>query len=207
MGQRMSSKNKAEIIVVCGGSGTGKSAYVKRKIKDAKRLLVWDMTGEYAREGLALPVTSCTHLIERVAAAGNGGFRIALQPRAASAEYFNFFCEVAYAAGRCVVVVEELADVTTPGKAPTGWGIVVRRGRHRGLTVYGITQRPSESDKTIMGNATLTHVCKMKRAQDRAYMAKETGAPVEMLDALKPLEWIEADEAGKITRGKLSFGT
>ena len=83
--------------------------------------------------------------------------------------------------------------------------MVVRRGRHQSLTVYGITQRPAESDKTIIGNATLTHCCKLKRAPDRAYMAREMGCAPALLDALKPLEWIEADELGRIRRGKMRF--
>lgn len=202
----MSSKNKASISVVCGGSGTGKSAWVKRRLTTVKRLVIWDMTGEYAREGIATPVDKCAALVQHLQAAGKkGACRVAFQPQSAAAPLFNLFCRAAYAFGNCVVVVEELADVTTPGKAPPGWGVVVRRGRHKGLTVYGVTQRPSESDKTIMGNATLVHVCKMKRAQDRAYMAREISADVAELDSLLPLEWIEVTDDGKRTRGKLVF--
>mgnify|MGYP001574383419 CR=1 FL=1 len=195
----MSEKNRARIVMVCGGSGTGKSAWVKQQIAGARRCLVWDITGEYARHGFE-PVTSAARLIE---ALEQSAARLAYIP--ASLKHFDFFCRAAFAWGRCVVVVEELADVTTPGKAPTGWGMVVRRGRHQSLTVYGITQRPAESDKTIIGNATLTHCCKLKRAPDRVYMAREMGCALALLDALKPLEWVEADEFGRVRRGKMRF--
>lgn len=195
----MSEKNRARIIVVCGGSGTGKSAWVKQQIATAKRCIVWDITGEYARHGF-LQINSATQLI---AALKSTSARIAYVP--ASVSHFDLFCRAAYAWGRCTVVVEELADVTTPGKAPTGWGMIVRRGRHQGLTVYGVTQRPAESDKTIIGNATLTHCCKLKRDTDRAYMAREMGCDKKLLDALKPLEFIEADELGRVRRGKMTF--
>ena len=195
----MSEKNRARIFVVCGGSGTGKSAWVKQQIAKAARCIVWDITGEYARHGFE-PICSAARLIESLR---QSAARVAYVPP--SLGHFDFFCRAAYAWGRCTVVVEELADVTTPGRAPSGWGVVVRRGRHRGLTVYGITQRPAESDKTVIGNATLTHCCKLKRDPDRAYMAREMGCDKSLLDALKPLEWIEADEHGRIRRGKMAF--
>lgn len=195
----MTEKNRARIVLVCGGSGTGKSAWVKNEISKARRCVVWDVTGEYPRHGFA-PVHTASDLI---AALGRPAGRFAFIP--ASLAHFDFFCRAAFAWGRCVVVVEELADVTTPGKAPVGWGMVIRRGRHQSLTVYGITQRPAESDKTIIGNATLTHCCKLKRDVDRAYMAREMGCDKRLLDALQPLDWIEADEFGRIRKGKLRF--
>ncbi|MGC3976451.1 MAG: hypothetical protein QM771_19020 [Nitrospira sp.] len=58
---------------------------------------------------------------------------------------FNFWCEAIYYAGRYVepldAIAEELADVSTPGKAPLHWGILVRRGLKRGITIYAISQR------------------------------------------------------------------
>ena len=97
--------------------------------------------------------------------------------------------------------------MTSPGKAPLGWGMVVRRGRdkERRLKVYGVTQRPSESDKTIMGNWTLIHCCLMTRFDDRAYMAKEMNIPREAIDSLQPLQWIEVDRSREVTTGQLTF--
>jgi hypothetical protein len=195
----VSEKTPARIILVCGGSSTGKSAWVKQQVAKARRCVVWDITGEYIRAGF-VPVFTAADLI---GALSRREGRFAFVPRSVS--LFDFFCRAAFAWGRCVVVVEELADVTSPGKAPPGWGSIIRRGRHRGLTVYGITQRPAESDKTIIGNCTLIHCCKLKRAPDRAYIAREMDVPQAKLDALKPLEWIEADDMGRVRRGKIRF--
>ena len=68
--------------------------------------------------------------------------------------------------------------------------------------MYGVTQRPCESDKTIMGNRTLVHCHAMPRPKDRAYMASEMGMDQSMLDRLQPFEWVEVDQKGTITRGK-----
>ena len=199
---------RANITLVCGGSGSGKTAWLIRQIKKAKRVLVWDMKGEYARDHgfrlidtpMAIVNANRVALIDTIRAARVGRFSF----RSTNPADFSFFCRVAYAWGNCVVIAEELADVTTPGKAPLGWGMVVRRGRDRALTVYGVTQRPAESDKTIMGNVTRVHCCMLPRAGDRAYMAREMDIDQARIDALQPLDWIER-EGMTIRSGKLKF--
>ncbi|MCU7841828.1 MAG: hypothetical protein KZQ94_20940 [Candidatus Thiodiazotropha sp. (ex Troendleina suluensis)] len=195
------SNKQANIIVVCGGSGSGKSAWVKKQIARARRLLVWDVNDEYA----GLRITNRRDLISAVKGNKTKSFKIRYVPSVVTAEEFSFFCDVAFIAGNLVVVAEETADVTSPSKAPPGWGKVVRRGRHQRLTVYGITQRPAESDKTIIGNATLIHCCMLKRAEDRKYMAREMGISIDEVDRLKPLEWVEVTDRGQKKTGKLRF--
>ncbi len=196
----MSAENLARITLVCGGSGSGKSAWVKRQAKHSRRVLAWDPLREYGKAGFEQHF-DLSALALKLDQRKTG--RFAYVPE--DLGDFAMFCRIAYAWGDCMVIAEELADVTSPGKAPKAWGKVLRQGRHRALDVYGITQRPAESDKTIIGNATLTHCCKLKRAEDRVYMAKQMDVPVEMLHALKPLEWVEATDTGQITRGKLHF--
>lgn len=193
----------ARIVVVCGGSGTGKSAWTKQQIARKRRLLVWDPDGEYATDGFCRPVAGKARLIEALAAAKNGPARITYLPR--DLKDFDFWSRAALAWRNCTAVAEEIADVTSPGKAPPGWGQLVRRGRKYGVEVFAVTQRPAESDKTIIGNATLTHACRLKRARDRAYMAEEMGIDRVDLDALKPLEWVECDDRGAIRKGKMRF--
>lgn len=195
----------ANITLVTGQSGSGKTVYVKRRLEKCRRVIVWDVKGEYASEPGFMRVETAGELA-RVLAAGQHA-RIAFVPR--SMTLFDHWCKCAYAWGDCAVVAEELADVTTPGKAPEGWGWVLRRGRERRLVVFGITQRPSESDKTILGNATTIHVCAMARADDRKYMARELDVPQAVVDGLNlgNLEWIEKDlRLRKITRGSLKSG-
>ncbi|MEW8131477.1 MAG: hypothetical protein AB2758_20685 [Candidatus Thiodiazotropha endolucinida] len=195
------SNKQANIIVVCGGSGSGKSAWVKRRIARARRLLVWDVNDEYQ----GVRVTTRRDLLAAVRGNKAKPFKIRYVPQEATPEEFSFWCEVAFVAGNLTAVAEETADVTSPSKAPPGWGKVVRRGRHQRLIVYGITQRPAESDKTIIGNATLIHCCQLKRAEDRKYMAREMNVDFKEVDDLQPLEWLEVSDKGQKKRGKLKF--
>lgn len=69
---------------------------------------------------------------------------------------FEFWARCTFAWCNAAIVAEETADVTNPSKAPHWWGLLIRKGRARGLsTIFALTQRPAESDKTDIGNATL----------------------------------------------------
>ncbi len=116
---------------------------------------------------------------------------------------FDVFCRFAWiwirvnarAGNSVAIVVEEMADVTTPGKAPAAWGEIVRKGLRFGPRIYALTQRPAESDKTVVGNANLLHCHAMSRANDARYMAAELRVEPAAVDALRldRFEWIELD--------------
>ena len=115
---------KANITVVCGSSGSGKSAWTKRQIKGKPRVIVWDIDEEYINEQGFEAVRDRGHLIELTLKRKKG--RFAYVP--SSLDEFGLWCKVAFAWGNCTAIAEETADVTSPAKAPAGWGALVRRG-------------------------------------------------------------------------------
>lgn len=196
------------LTVAVGASRSGKTAWVKQELaRQPGRVLVWDVEGQYAAEGY----TAARSPLALVQAAANSSLRkIAFVPP--SLEAFPFFCKVAWVfartAGHKALVVEELADVTTPAKAPDAWGIIVRRALKYDCDIYAITQRPAESDKTIMGNAGVIHCCGVQRAKDRAYMAAEMDLPLTEIASLdrSRLEYVHKDQrSGQWQRGALKF--
>lgn len=189
------------VVLVCGATETGKSQWLFRQIKRDKRVIVWDMKGEYARDLGYRLVTTKAELVEAVKSAK----QTKISYCSADPKDFDFFCRVAHAWGNCTVIAEELADVTSPGKAPITWGVILRRGRDRFLKVYGVTQRPAESDKTILGNRTLVHCTQLQRYKDRVYMALEMGCDQSLIDSLKPLQYVESHRNGIIKTGNLTF--
>lgn len=193
---------KALIVAVTGAAGSGKSAWVKqqKEVKDAKRLVIWDIDDEYGEIKGVKEVKTIGALAKALRANKTGRFRFT-----GGASFFGDFCHIVFAWGYCTCVVEELADVTSPSKAPDGWGQLVRRGRKRGITIFAVTQRPAESDKTIMGNASKIHCGRMQKATDQKYMASEMNMPIELVKALKPLEYLERKNTGEAYRGKVTF--
>ena len=196
-------------VLVTGSTGSGKTVWTRQQVRACRRLLVWDSLGEWSRLGLVQPVDRLAQLQEHV--------RQALQGRAAphklgytgpgSGKHFEAFCRLAWVWLRIApggLVVEELADVTTPGRAPAAWGEIVRKGRHCQAQVYAITQRPAESDKTILSNAAAVHCGMMAYPRDRAYMAEVLDVPQKDVAALAPLQWIERDmRTRELRRGKV----
>lgn len=202
-----------KLIVACGRTRSGKTVWVKRQVARGP-LLVWDVEGQY--EGCHVASTR-RELVALAFGGERGGqrkTRISFQPR--SLGEFGFWADVAFAwvrlnaqqgiAGN--VVAEETSDVTTPAKAPDQWGILLRRGLKYGSNIYAITQRPSESDKTALGNCTDIHCCSLQRPRDREYMAAELDLPVSELESIdwQRLEYLHRDmKTGKTERGFLTF--
>lgn len=201
------SANQARIMAVLGASGSGKSTFIKREIAKpaaARRLLIWDPMKEYGAHGAA--ISTAAELLD-----GLKGKRFALvfQPSTdpkARVRQFDFLCRAALAAGNLTLVVEELRFVTTPSRAPLGWAQVCLTGRHKGLTVYGASQRPASIDKDFLGNCSRVRTGRLTYPEDVKAVASAARIPLAEIDVLKPLEWIEKDLAtGKTTRGKITF--
>ena len=201
MARTIDTRRAAKIVMVAGSSGSGKSAWVKQQVRRATRLIVWDVDDEYTAERCER-IRDLRELAERLKTRKTG--RFAYVPH--DPKDFGAWARLAFAWGECAVVAEELADVTSPAKAPPGWGELVRRGRKRGVILYAVTQRPSESDKTALGNASEIHVGRLARAADRRYMAAELDIAPEEIAALNNLEYIHKDMAANtVKKGKLKF--
>lgn len=195
-----------ELVVVTGATRSGKTAWTAQQVAGLARLLVWDSAEEWALRFDCERITSPAELAARLAPAKLE--RLAYV-RPVTASEFAFFCRCAWVwlrAARGALVVEELADVTHPGKAPPAWGEIVRKGLRYGPTIYALTQRPSESDKTALGNATRVHAHRMAFPADREYLARVLGVRLEELERLAPLEYLERDLAGQVSRGRVTFG-
>ena len=203
--KRIDSSRTADIRLFCGSSGSGKSYKVKSLIKQSKRLIIFDPDDEYGELSNIVTVTTAQALLTKVKQNPKGGLRIRYVANGEAA--FNVWAKAVFAWGNCVAVAEEIAGVTSPGKAPQGWHTLVSRGRKRGITLYAVTQRPSESDKTILGNLSSIWVGRMSRAKDRKYMAAELDVHVNDLTELKALDYLERDMLSNVVmRGNSKAG-
>lgn len=203
------SKNQASIVAVMGASGSGKSAWIKRELARTApaRLMIWDPQHEYSQfGGVCTSLKACLEAVQ--AAQARGRFALVYQGHGIDQRQFDAFCRIAYAAGNCTLVVEELAFVTRPERAPAGWASCTLRGRHRGLRIYGASQRPASIDKHFFGNATLIHAGRLNFEADVKTLANVLQVPREEIVQLAPLAWIERDmQTGRLTRGQISFGS
>lgn len=192
------------LVAVAGASRSGKSESVKRDTRDHPRVLVWDVRREYPQVGFT---SLSDHAALLDATEGQGKGRFAFHPPGEATRDFEFFCKVALLWGQvwpCSVIVDELAEVTHPGKAPPAWHKLVTQGAHWGIWVYGISQCPAESDKTIWRNAHVLRCFRLVAEQDRAYLARRMAVEAGQLPTV-PLQWVERDADGNVTSGRLDF--
>lgn len=195
------------LYVVSGASRCGKSTQVAKMAGRSRRVAAWDPEAQWCELPGWRKVTTRKQLLAAMQTPGH--MRVAYVAGGDLKDEFDFMCGCVMFAGRHVApldfVAEELADVTTPSKAPGNWGILVRRGLKRGINIYAISQRWSEADKTAMGNASY-YIVFTTRPKDVKYVANSTGIDIEELKTLAPFEFFMIDPVThEITKKKLSF--
>jgi hypothetical protein len=187
-------KEPARIRAYLGGSGTGKTLSVLDFIRRTKprRLLVWDPNDEHAELAELVPTARDLVLLTQART-----WRLRLVPtgdQKAIDAAFAVWCRAAFKAKGATVYVEELGGVTRPTRSPPAWRDLCTKGRHQGLTVIGSAQRPGMIDKDFLGNATyLRTTGGFRYAADADVVAKTLRVPLEQVDTLPRLHWIERD--------------
>lgn len=206
---------KSGILCACiGSSRSGKTQFVLSQVSGLDRVLIWDIKGEYRVQYRAQTKAQLAQLLVKLAGKpGVIGYTGNIQD-------FDFFCRVAqqwvlkhYTGGHeSALVFEETADVTSPVKAPAQYGIILRRFLSYGVDIYAVTQRPAESDKTAIGNASVLHVCRLNLRPDRKSAANNTGLPLADIESLKAdqkagyFEFLHADTGRRVwQKGTLTF--
>ncbi len=169
-----------KLYALAGRSRSGKTQKALELIKKIPSVLIWDVEEQYSVTHRATSQAQLLKLVKQCA-----GKKCVIGFTGGLSD-FNYFCKVAFwfvrkcgeMGKKSGVVFEETADVTNPQKAPENYGIILRRGLKYGCDLFAITQRPAESDKTAVGNASVVHVCTMNLPSDRKYMAAMTGVPL-----------------------------
>lgn len=203
---------KADIYAVMGATGSGKSVAIKAELRKRKprRLIVFDPEEEYGAFGRRVEKTGeVLDVLQKCGA--DKPFRIVFVPHAdpARAEtQFELICRAAFHVGNVLLVAEELAAVTKPTKAPVGWGMATTRGRKRGVSIIGASQRPAQIDKAFLSGCTRVRSGRLLYEDDAQVMAKVLGLGkegVQELMALGDLEFFERVMPGAAVRGKVKI--
>ena len=209
-----------KIIVIAGKSRSGKSSHVWQLVKKEPRIIAWDTQDQWSKLQGFKRVTSQRELSAALIKAGAGRCRIAYVPPEWTDDIkaeFDMWCRKVLAfckaTGPLVAIPDELSDVTTPSKAPPGWGTMARTGLKFGLTMYPISQRWAESDKTAFNNVNEFY-CFAMLPMDVKYMAERTGLDPDELAGLAKVEtathvtlpWVRLDvDTKQIERGQNKF--
>lgn len=185
---------------VAGASRSGKTTWVLHQLRRDRRVAVYDPKGDFARAGY-FPVTTPAELVAELRAQGRRGrVRVAYIPQRDARAEFDAWCQVVWAWrawAPITVVADELATVTPAGRAPGAWHTLTSQGLGAGITLYAISQRPAESDKTSIDNATIVRVGRANTGTGKRYAADLVAVPVQLIDDLGPGDFIERDAHGR----------
>jgi hypothetical protein len=196
----MGAENIARIEAYIGASGSGKSTAIKQLVRKEKpkRLIIIDPMGEYAQ--FAEPVPTIKDLLTKVR---QKSFNVSFKTsRLNPVDQFEIICDIAYTMGDMWLLPEELQMFTKAGSAPPSWSDCTLRGRHRGLTLIGATQRPAVIDKNFFGNCTKIRTGRLNYKADIVTMADVLNVPKAQVQNLLPFHYIEKDMAtGIVTTG------
>lgn len=198
---------KANILMAIGATGSGKSTRVKADIErlGLRRLMVWDWMREYDEYPA---FTSMDQLARHVAACPEFAVRfLPSYDKKTREAQFDLFCRLAMAVGDMGILCEELSQVVRANGGGAGWTQVLTAGRHKGLHVYGTSQRPALVDKTALSQATRLYCGNLELPDDVEIMGKMLGVAPAEIQALGPWDYIEKHRETKtLHRGNLSNG-
>lgn len=176
-------RNKANIVAVIGASGTGKSSYIKGELlRDFERLYAWsplEKTDKYAEFCGGVKVEKITDLIANIKAGTRAVVYVPSGTDAARKKQFDQFCRIMWECNGATVLVEELSHVTMPSWAPPAWKQLSTGGRHQGLSIIGVSQRPANIDKDFLGNCTEVRCYRVNYENDAKTMAGALRLPKE----------------------------
>lgn len=176
----------ADIQVVLGRRGSGKSTLLKRLLEPEKRVIVFDVQREYGEAGF-LVVETLSGLREAMAAGWNSGFRVAyVPPRRGRLEAFEQVAELIlraqnpYTIGtdqRQILFVVEEINVAYPNRlnAAPAFTECILQGRHYGINLIGVSQRPTLIAPNFRGNAETWYVFPLDSHDDRMEVIHKIG--------------------------------
>ncbi len=202
----------ARCIAIYGRRGSGKSTRTKALIAKAPRVVVFDPMGEYAGERGFVRAGSLAAVRDRMRSGWGRGFKIAYVPTGDFQRMGHGLARLVWQAqepyfqgrdARQILMVYEEMNITYPAhKLPSqyyGIGQATLQGRHRGIGVIGVTQRPALISMDFRGNVSETYVFTLGTRDDlRAVAEVYSDASITGLKALRPHEFIRLSDDGAV---------
>lgn len=206
---------------IFGASESGKSAYVKAQLKDARRIAIFDPRGEYDAGPRSMPGIKRAKSVDqmrRIILDDWSGFRVSyVPPVGKEARGLSQICKLlmkaqsGYRIGtndpKINLIADELATAFPSHGGIThcpGFAEICRFGRHFGIEVFGLTQRTHHVHPEFRDNLSSATVFRMGGREGRKAAAEIVDVPLRSVEGLEPLYFIRRD-ANKITRGHMAF--
>jgi len=194
------------IKLIFGKRGSGKSFLAAHMLDRHDRFIVYDTLHEY-RNGVVFDdrFLLAKFWRERYRAAR---FKIIYRPTQ-PAEEEAVISEWAWLCGDICYLVEEIDNYCTSYK-PTSefFSHIIQRGRHKNITLIGVTQRPYGIPRILTSQAKEICIFRTNEPRDREYLKSLLGQEIDAaLDDLAQYEFLRwEDGSDKFTICKIESG-
>lgn len=196
----MTTEKKIQLVI--GKRGSGKSVLTQHLIRDAKRLVVYDIMTEYV-QGVTFDDTDISELVEFWRQVYRQSFRIIYRPLEAKAE-IDWLARAVFALGDLTFVIEEIDSICTSFDMPVGMQAIIQRGRHRNIELIGVTPAPFGIHRDLTRQAKSIYIFKTNEPRDIQYLSRLLGEAIEArLAALEQYEFVHWNDTGTVRVGKL----
>lgn len=189
----------AEVALIVGRRGTGKSVRARYMVRNSRRLIVLDPVDDW--RGQADRMADTRELTERLRQGWSKGFRLRICPDPEHVmAVTDWLCRMlmraqsGYYAGahtaKVTLALDELNMAFPPNintRQFPGVQRAILQGRHYGLEILGITQRPTAIKADFRSNARSRLIYPVEDHTDMEVLAKQVGPRArQMLADLRP---------------------
>jgi len=182
-----------KVILIIGKRGSGKSFLTKRMIANHQRLLIYDIMSEYT-DGLVFGPETKREFAEFWGYIYKKSFRFAYRPIQPKEE-IDYLARLVFALGNMTFVVEEIDSICTAYDLPETFSRIIARGRHRNITLIGVTPAPFGIHRDLTRQAKEIYIFDTNEPRDRVYLRNLLGQEIEpKLDALGQFEYVKWED-------------
>jgi hypothetical protein len=205
----------AEVQLIVGMRGFGKSTLARALCRAQPRVVAFDPMRDFLRHGQFVRCETLHDVRRQLARRWSQGFRLAWPVATNHVEALHGLACLMWEAQRhyedgaetrpVLIAVDEMNlgyPATTLPANRQGFTRLVLQGRHRGIGLLGITQRPALVSPNFRSNAAATYIFRLEDEDDVLSIRRRLGPAREaMLRGLKQFEYLRY-QAGEVAKHK-----
>jgi len=172
------------ILCIFGRKGSGKSFLAKQCLDDWDRVLILDLMAEYPGDVRTWTLEEAREELIRLC----GRERWKLSATGLAPYESLALLDLAREIPGLLVVVEEAGTLCSPSDLPPELAELVYRGRHYGVSLLVLSQRPATVHRGVTSQADLVVAFRQHEQRDIAYLRSLFGDSAEELRYLEEYE-------------------
>lgn len=196
--------DKADVKLVVGKTGSGKTCKVVNIIQEHERIIMFDTQGKDYTDGVMF--YDLHELRKFWLKVYRGNFRLIYRPLDPVTE-FEEICKIAFTCRNLTIVAEELPSLCTAAVIGPEFRKVIFRGRMNDIRFIGLMQRPIGIHRDITSQASEIFIFNIDEPGDVKYfknrIGQDTEEKIRQLETYQYLHWQDGDKELEVGKDEL----